>query len=657
MIPVCHRLGSFERHPPAVVISNVAPLIEGGRYALKRLLGEGLAVEADIFKDGHDLIRAVLQFRREGERRWQEAALVEGDNQRWAGRIELGAPGLWQVAVAAWPDIEGTWRRGFGLKVEAAVDVRLETEEGALLLEAAAGRAAERGAAEAATRLQRLAGVLRELGPVQVLELWDDPALQGLLRPFADRRLLTRQEPVMPVLVERPKAAFSAWYEFFPRNAFNDGARHGGFRDCVAYLDHAASMGFDTIYLPPIHPIGRTNRKGKNNTLTPEPEDLGSPWAIGAAEGGHDAILPELGTLEDFRWFLAQAERRGLEVALDFALQCAPDHPWVAEHPDWFVVRPDGSIQYAENPPKKYQDIYPIHFHGPDWENLWKTLADLLLFWCEQGVRAFRVDNPHTKPVAFWEYAIHRVRQQYPETLFLSEAFTRPKMMAMLGKVGFSQSYSYFTWRTTKQELIDYVTELTRTELAEVMRANFWPNTPDILAYELWDAPLAKFRIRAVLAALLCSNWGIYAGYEFGENRSHPPKEEYEDSEKFQLVQRDLDAEGIVPLIRRLNEIRAANPACAEYRNLEFCGNGNDQVLAWCRWDRQGGGKLLVVVNLDAEHSQEDAIDVSVLGVGHGQHFRVRDLLDGREYLWTAGEPVFVRLDPAERVGHVFVLA
>ena len=530
-----------------------------------------MVVEADVFKDGHDVIAAALLWRRAGAESWHEIAMAKGDNDRWSATVSFPESGRYEYTVAGWPDPLATWKRDFRKKVDAMISpLDLELQEGALLVKGAALRARLAGADGVARDMVQLGELLPGLPPSEALELMHSPDVEAVLSAWPDRGLLTILEPAHAVIVEPRRARFSAWYEFFPRNAKCDGKTHATLRECRPMLEHAANMGFDVVYLPPIHPIGLSNRKGKNNSTLCAPGDIGSPWAIGGPAGGHTAVEPALGTLEDFDFFLAEAHTFGLEVAIDFALQCSPDHPWVREHPEWFHVRPDGSIKYAENPPKKYQDIYPLHFHNPDWRAMWAAMRDAMLFWCRRGVKIFRVDNPHTKPVAFWEYALAEVRREFPETVFLSEAFTTPKMMAELAKIGYSQSYSYFTWRLGKHDLTEYVTELTRTPLREFMRANFWPNTPDILAYELWDAPPEKFKIRATLAATMMPSWGMYSGYEFCENQPLPPKEEYLDSEKYQLVARDLKAPGITAHIAALNRIRRDNPAFEGYDNIHF---------------------------------------------------------------------------------------
>ncbi len=643
-------------HAPTVVIENFYPCLEGGRYPVKRIVDEPLEVWADVFKDGHDVLRAVLKWRREGQRRWAEAVMEPVDGDRWRGRCAFDGAGRWEYAVEAWGDVFRSWKKTFAVRVEAGdPDAGVESLEGARLLAEAAARARAAGAAEAALQLRDCAELLAKLPPEQLLEVLLSEELQALMDRFPDRALSTNSR-VFPVIVERERARFSAWYEFFPRNAEGRADRHSTFRDCLARLDDAKAMGFDVIYFPPIHPIGVSHRKGKNNTLTAEPGDVGSPWAIGGPAGGHRAIEPALGTEADFVWLVDQTRARGMEIALDFALNCSPDHPYVKEHPDWFYQRPDGSIRYAENPPKKYQDIYPLNFHCADWRNLWSELIEVVLFWVERGVKIFRVDNPHTKPVAFWEELIATVRRRDADVLFLSEAFTKPRMMQVLGKAGFSQSYTYFTWRETKQELIEYAAELMQGEMRWYYRANFWPNTPDILPGHLQNAGSAMFRLRAALAATLSPSWGIYSGYELCENEPYPGKEEYNHSEKYELKQRDWDAPGnIKAFISLLNKARRENPALHLYDNLVFHHTDHGQVMCYSRATPDLSNRLLFVVSLDAHAPVETMVHLNLeaLGLSEGRSFVVHDLLHGSRYTW-AGAANFVALRPDGVSLHVF---
>jgi len=494
---------------PSVIIENLQPLIDGGRYPIKRIVGEDLVVEADIFKDGHDVVAAILKWRVLGKRAWRETPMSFVDNDRWRGICTLYDEDIHEYTVEAWTDTFRSWQAEFTKKFEAGIsDLRSEALEGAALVEAAARRARDR-----ADR-QRLLEFSRQISTganSEVHTIAQSGELEVLMATYPDRAAATQYDPSPHVVVDRPAALIGAWYEFFPRSAEGRGDRGSTFRDCLPRVDDAKAMGFDVVYFPPIHPIGHTNRKGPNNSVTSEPGDPGVPWAIGGEAGGHKAVEPSLGTLEDFDWLQNEVRKREMEIALDFAINCSPDHPYVKEHPDWFYKRPDGTIKYAENPPKKYEDIYPLNFRYENWRELWAEMKSIVLFWAKSGVRIFRVDNPHTKPVAFWEYLIKGVREKYPDTIFLSEAFTRPKMMKALTKAGFNQTYTYFTWRNSKRELIEYFTELTQTEMSEYFRPNLWPNTPDILPFVLQDGGRPAFMIRVALAATLSPLYVIYS--------------------------------------------------------------------------------------------------------------------------------------------------
>jgi starch synthase (maltosyl-transferring) len=582
---------------------------------------------------------------------WVETPMEPLGNDLWRAEFTVDRVGPWEYAVACWVDHLTAWRDAFARRTEPA-DLRLAARMGAELI----GRSAERCEAADCARLEPWARILGEEGDVERLRAVAlDEALFALARANAPRDGLTETEP-RRVTVDRERAGFGAWYEIFPRSCAAIPGRHGTFEDLDERLDGIAAMGFDVLYLPPIHPIGREKRKGKNNAVAAEAGDVGSPWAIGAREGGHTAILPELGTLADFRHLVMATRARGMEIALDIAFQCAPDHPWVGEHPEWFRKRPDGSIQYAENPPKKYQDIYPLDFDSADWKGLWRALRDVFLFWIEQGVSIFRVDNPHTKPFAFWEWVIDDVKRAHPDVIFLSEAFTRPRVMHRLAKLGFTQSYTYFTWRTSRQELIDYFTELAHGEAAEYFRPNCWPNTPDILPYHLQNAGLGMFRIRLTLAATLSANYGVYGpAYELAENRPREPhSEEYLDSEKYQLRHWDLARPGnLAPLMTRLNEFRRAHAAMRSNASLAFHATDNEALIAYSK--REGDDRVLVVLNLDPHHAQSGfvSVDLGVLGLDPGQAYEVRDALGGAAYTWY-GSRNFVRLDPQQGPAHVF---
>ena len=643
-------------HAPTVVIENFYPCLEGGRHAVKRIVGEPLEVWCDIFTDGHVVLSAVLKWRREGGDEWAESGMQPTDNDRWRGQCRFDAIGRWEYVVEAWVDAFRGWKKTFAVRVEAAdPDVPVEALEGVRLLREAARRARSRSAQEAALQIEEVAELLASLPAAEVLDLLQAPELQALMDRYPDRRLSTVSDPLR-VVVERERARFSAWYEFFPRGAEGRADRHSTFRDCLPRLDDACAMGFDTVYFPPIHPIGVTARKGRNNTLVAQPGDVGSPWAIGGPAGGHRDIEPQLGTVEDFVWLVGEARQRGLEIALDFAINCSPDHPYVSEHPDWFYQRPDGSIRYAENPPKKYQDIYPLNFHCEDWRNLWNELTEVVLFWVDKGVKIFRVDNPHTKPVAFWEHLIGRVHRQHPEVIFLAEAFTRPKMMQVLGKIGFSQSYTYFTWREDKAGLTAYASELTQGEMRWFYRGNFWPNTPDIHPVYLQNAPASMFRLRAALAATLSSSWGLYAGYELCENQPLPGKEEYLDSEKFELKARDYNAPGnIKGFIARLNRIRREQPALQLYDNLVFHHADHDQILCYSKCTADFRSRVLCVISLNGHQPVASMVrlNLAALGLDPQRAFRVHDLLHGHRYDW-AGSDNYVALNPDGIAMHLF---
>lgn len=644
---------------PSVVISEPWPCIDGGRHPAKRVPGEIFRFEADIFKDGHEQLAAVLQWKPNGKKAWRETPLTPTENDRWGASITFDEPGAYRITVEAWADDFLTWLHDFELRLtgdQPSFDTELT--EGRKILFGAADRAADAKALGDAEAINDLASRLKTLEPGEVPGIFHTPEVLALMARWQNRSLSTRMKPSLPVLVERPRARFSAWYEFFPRSAEGRAGKPSTFRDCLGRLDDACDMGFDVIYLPPIHPIGITFRKGKNNSLDAGKDDVGSPWAIGGPAGGHREVEPALGTIADFDWFVRETRKRGMEVALDFAINCSPDHPWVKKHPEWFFHRPDGSIKYAENPPKKYQDIYPINFHCEDWQGLWKELCEVVLFWVKKGVRIFRVDNPHTKPVAFWKWLIEEVRNTAPDTLFLAEAFTRPKMMHALGKIGFSQSYTYFTWRVNKHELTEYVRELTRSNMREYYRGNFWPNTPDILPYHLQGAPASAFKVRATLAATMMPSWGIYSGYELCENEPLPGREEYLDSEKYQLKERNWNKPGnIKGFIRRLNHIRKAQPALQEYANIEFIHSENDHVIAYYKWNDDRSNVIIVIVNLDPHLTQVSTvyIPLDALGLADGQPYEVEDLVYNELYDWK-GSGNYVSLDPRVKPLHILKL-
>jgi starch synthase (maltosyl-transferring) len=640
----------------SVVIENLQPLLDGGDYPVKRVVNEDLAVETDIFKDGHDVVAAVLKSRVVGKRAWRETPMNFVDNDRWRGVCTLYDQAIHEYTVEAWTDTFRSWQSEFVKKFEGGIsDLLSEALEGSAIVESAAMRARDR--ADAA-RLREFSKQISTAASSEIYAIAQSSELEVLMATYPDRSDATQYVPAARVVVDRGAALFGAWYEFFPRSAEGRGDRGSTFRDCLPRLDDTKAMGFDVIYLPPIHPIGHTNRKGRNNSLTCEPGDPGVPWAIGTESGGHKAVEPSLGTLADFDWFQKEVQKRGMEIAIDFALNCSPDHPYVKDHPEWFYRRPDGTIKYAENPPKKYEDIYPLNFRCENWRELWAETKSIVLFWAERGVRIFRVDNPHTKPVGFWEYLITGVHDKYPDTIFLSEAFTRPKMMKALAKAGFNQSYTYFTWRNSKRELIEYFTELTQTEMSEYFRPNLWPNTPDILPFVLQEGGRPAFMIRVLLAATLSSLYGIYSGYELCENEALPGREEYLDSEKYQFKERNWNAPGnIKAWITKINKIRRQNRALQLYTNLRFYHAENEAILFYGKMTAARDNIILVVVNLDPHRKQNSFVDVPIeqFGQMESDEYAMQDLLSGATYTWR-GRRNYVELDPEVQPAHIFLM-
>jgi starch synthase (maltosyl-transferring) len=574
-------------------IEDVYPLIDGGRFSVKRIVGERVEIWADIYRDGHDVTAAALIWRHEREREWHREPMTLHNNDRWSGSFVPDEVGRHLYAIEAWTDAFATWRRGFELKQKAGADVTLDAIEGAAMLTKAQGG----GHDATAVILKRCEEYLQtgDTAPLLTPELQDAMA-EGQFRPDLTRSTL------FPLVADRVRARYGAWYEMIPRSQGTMAGEHGTFKDCIARLPDVDAMGFDVVYLTPIHPIGETNRKGRNNAVTAEDGDPGSFYAIGSAEGGHDAVHPQLGTLADFREFVTACEKLGMEVALDFAVQCSPDHPWLNQHPQWFKRRPDGSMRYAENPPKKYEDIVNPDFSSEDAGALWNALRDVVLFWVDQGVKIFRVDNPHTKPFRFWEWMIREVQLQHPDVIFLAEAFTRPKLMKGLAKLGFTQSYTYFTWRTEKWELEQYLTELTRYPERDFYRANFFVNTPDILPYHLQGGEAWMFKSRVALAATLSSTYGIYNGFELLEHEPIPGREEYLDSEKYQIKVRDWDKPGnIKPYISDLNRIRRANPALQQTSNLRFIGIEDGNVTAFAKESVDQTNAVVVTIALSGD--------------------------------------------------------
>jgi starch synthase (maltosyl-transferring) len=635
-----------------VVIESVSPTVDDGRFAAKREVGDRVRIEADVFCDGHDVPAGRLLVWAPDAREPVEVRLRPLVNDRWAADLTVDVIGRWTFVVEGWVDRLGSWRRDTAAKVAADLDVAVELEMGARLFEAAP--------ASPGHDLRRFAARLRVLrgSPTAAIAAGlDDPELVEAVAHQAPGDHAVRTQPY-PLTVDVRRARSSAWYELFPRSASPDPDRPGRLADVEARLAGIAAMGFDVVYLPPIHPIGRVNRKGRNNVLTPTPDDPGSPWAIGSTEGGHDAIHPDLGTLDDLRRLVAAARRIDLDVALDIAWQCAPDHPWVTEHPTWFRSRPDGTVQYAENPPKKYQDIYPFDFETEDWADLWRALEGVVRHWMDAGVRIFRVDNPHTKPFAFWEWLIERVKRTDPDVLFLSEAFTRPKVMHRLAKLGFSQSYTYFAWRNSAWELREYLAELTSPPGIEYLRPNLWPNTPDILTDYLQHGHRPAFVTRLVLAATLAASYGVYGPvFELAVDTAREPgSEEYLDSEKYQVRHWDLDQpQSLRPIITRVNAIRRAHPALQHDTGLRFLPTDNEQLLAYAKTSPDGRDTVICVVNLDPWNPQSgwftvDADDREAWGIA-GTAVPVHDELSGGTYLW--GPRNYVALQPWGTAAHV----
>jgi len=643
------------------VIDAVLPVVDGGRFAVKHVAGESLQVTAHVFTDGHDALRVMLQWWKDGEARRRELPMKLRYNDEWLADFAPPVPGRYRYTVVAWVDAFESWRHELVRRIDAE-DIRLAARVGALEIGAAAARA------EGADR-ETLAGWALELEQAAANPELDVATLKALAldEDFAevanrhpDRHLETRFAAELPLVADRARARFSSWYELFPRSAGELPGVHGRFRDVEARLPLIASMGFDVLYFPPIHPIGRLQRKGRNNALATEPGDVGSPWAIGAAEGGHKSILPELGTPEDFRRLVATARAQGLDVAMDIAFQCAPDHPYVKAHPSWFRWRPDGSVQYAENPPKKYQDIYPFNFESEDWQALWSELKSVLDHWIAEGVTIFRVDNPHTKSFAFWEWAIGECKRDHPELIFLAEAFTRPKVMHRLAKLGFTQSYTYFTWRNSKEELTAYFTELSKGPGVDYFRPNVWPNTPDILHAALQTGEEAVYKGRLVLAATLAASYGMYGpAFELLEHLPRgPSSEEYLDSEKYQLRHWDWGADsGLRPFIARINRIRHDNPALQSDRSLRFLEINNDQLIAYMKSSPDGSNRIVTVVNLDPRNAQSGwlSLDPSEIEVPRDQPFQMHDLLTGQRFTWHGGHH-YILLEPQRMPAHVLAL-
>jgi starch synthase (maltosyl-transferring) len=627
-----------------VVIENIQPQLNGGQFYIKRVIDQWVHVTADVIADGHDVLVAKLQWKHEKDRKWEEISMDSLPNDEWKGKFQVKKQGFYQYRIEAWMDYALNWQHGTERKIKDGQYVKSELLEGA----------------EYCIPIFKIADKKTKLWLAKVINAFKDPfkyeeaisyALSNELHQiFKDypTRTLNVFSSEYQVYVDRKKALFSTWYEFFPRSASSTPGKHGTFKDCEKILPRIAEMGFDTLYFPPIHPIGEVNRKGKNNATTAQPGDVGSPWGIGSIHGGHKATHPELGTKEDFKSLVKTAKSYGIEIAMDYALQAAPDHPYVKDHPQWFKWRPDGTVQYAENPPKKYQDIQPIYFESEDWKNLWAELLKVALFWVEEcDIRVFRVDNPHTKPFHFWGWLIAQIKKKHPDVLFLSEAFTRPKIMHQLAKQGFTQSYTYFTWRTTKDELSAYLTELTQTEQKEFFRPNFWPNTPDILPYHLQSGNESMYLIRYFLAATMSSNVGVYGPtYEFLVHEAIPGKEEYYNSEKYEVYHWDWNARNkITMLMTRINQIRKERLSLQQTNNVVLCETTSSDLISFLKYDDDHTDHTLMVCNLDPYYPKQGSVQLPLKVIGN-QPVRVTDLITGNSYWWDR-EWNYVELHPA----------
>ncbi len=637
-----------------VIIKNVRPQIENGHFPAKRALNEKFTVTADIFSDGHDVVKAELVITPPKSRKTLTVPMSFVGNDRWEASFIPDTLGFYEYTLQGWIDHFATWQQGLRKKFEDNQRLNVEMLIGAEIME----KTAETAKAAQAKKIKSWAKQLRDgKDDATGVSLALSDEVTEVMGESYNRDNATPYSKVLKLEVEREKALFSSWYEFFPRSASATPGKHGTFKDCIRLLPRVAEMGFDVIYFPPIHPIGEVNRKGLNNSLKANPGDPGSPWAIGSKKGGHKAIHPELGTLKDFGELVKAAESHGIEIALDIAYQCAPDHPWVKEHPDWFRWRPDGTVQYAENPPKKYEDILPINFETEDWQNLWQELKSVIDYWIDKGIKIFRVDNPHTKSFGFWEWVIREVRAEHPEVIFLAEAFTRPRLMEWLAKTGFNQSYTYFTWRQTPHELREYMTELSRTEMRDYYRPNFWPNTPDILTADLVHGGETAHIFRFILAATLSSNYGLYGPvYEFGINVQHPKKEEYLDSEKYEIKDWDWDAQTrIREIITRVNKIRKDNSALQQTFDVHFADSSNPSILCFAKADEERKNVIITAVNMDPYNTQAGSVRIPIwqLGIAHGTAYTVHDQLSGSKFRWH-DEWNYVELNPYQMPAHIF---
>lgn len=642
-----------------VFIGGIRPEIEGGRFPIRRVVGEEVTVEADIFADGQETLSAVLLYRKASDSNWVEAPMQFVINDRWQGSFVVTELGQYLCTITAWVDRFKSWRRDLVKRIEGGQeDISVNLLVGAGLIAEASDRASSSNNPVMRDWAQILQS--KEAKEQDKVQLALSEEVSRLMDRYSDRRFTVTYPHELVVSVDRQKARYSTWYEMFPRSSASEPGRHGTFKDCEARLPYIAEMGFDVLYFPPIHPIGRTNRKGKNNALVASPDDPGTPWAIGASEGGHKAVHPQLGTIDDLRHLVTKAKEYGIELALDLAFQCSPDHPYVEEHPGWFVWRPNGSVQYAENPPKKYQDIYPLNLESEEWRELWEELKSVVIFWIEQGIHIFRVDNPHTKSFYFWEWLVASIKKAYPDVIFLSEAFTRPKVMYQLAKLGFDQSYTYFAWRNTKWELTQYFTELAQTEVREYFRPNLWPNTPDILTEYLQFGGRPAFMVRLVLAATLGASYGIYGpAFELCENRPREPgSEEYLDSEKYEIKHWDIDrSDNLKDFVARVNRIRRENPALQNNSNLQFHTVDNSELICYSKHTDDLSNIVLVVVSLDPHHIHSGWLELPLepLQLDLRQPYQVHDLLTGARYLWQ-GPRNYIELNPNVCPAHMFRL-
>ena len=638
-----------------LIIEYVEPELDGGRYPIKRIVGETLEVTADIFKEGHDTIAGILRYKVHGEQHWQEVPMHHVDNDRWAGSFVLSENTRYLYTIGAYIKSFETWRAELTKKHGVVPDLSSELLEG----EAQLKDAMSQGKGPDATLLKEWLGKWDTASSQEArIAIALDNELATLVSQHEQRAAWSTYPQELAVIVDRERARYGAWYEIFPRSEGTIEGQGGTFKDCEARLPAIREMGFDVLYLTPIHPIGETNRKGRNNSLTCQPGEPGSPWAIGSRHGGHNAVEPALGTLEDFEQLIKAVHHHGMEIAIDFAINATPDHPYVTQHPEWFKQRPDGTIKYAENPPKKYEDIYGFDFYSEAWPEIWQEMKRVFLFWIQHGVKIFRVDNPHTKPVIFWEWVIGEIQQDHPDVIFLAEAFTKPKMMRVLAKAGFTQSYTYFTWRNSKQEMTEYLTELTQSEMKEYFRPNFFPNTPDILPPILQQAGRPAFKFRFFLAATLSTTYGIYNSYELCENRAIPGTEEYQDSEKYEIRHWDWDRPGnIRDYITRINQIRHDNPALHTFTNLQFFTTDNDHILFYGKMTQDKSNILLFVVNMDPYHEQEARLTIPLLDLGIGEHdtYHMHELIQSLHHD-VVGREYIIRLDPNLEPAAIFKL-